>query len=426
MCESGRFLPTMPAIYVPSSGPHDWQWLLAKPGLHWKHGRSAMALADAWEAAANWPVEVGAALDAAGFRGLEPLLALPEHQVPLPGGSTASQTDLFVLARRPQGSLVSLAVEGKVDEPFGEQTVAEWRSDGSAGKQERLAHLLDLLALPDDGRTGGLVYQLLHRAASALIEAERFRADDAVMLVHSFSPSRAHFDDFAAFAAALGGEPRGDGIVPAQTPGDIQLHVGWATGTPAPEKPDGRVGPRFERAVSLACKLHAGQYRKGTEIPYVAHLLAVASLVLEDGGTEDEAIAAVLHDAVEDQGGVPTRRRIEQEFGRTVARIVEGCSDTDVTPKPPWAERKEAYIVHLAHADPSILRVSLADKLHNARAILFDLQAVGPEVWSRFNADRHEVLRYYGALADTFETRDAGPMAAELRRTLELINALGA
>jgi (p)ppGpp synthase/HD superfamily hydrolase len=144
--------------------------------------------------------------------------------------------------------------------------------------------------------------------------------------------------------------------------------------------------------------------------------------VLEDGGSEDEAIAAVLHDAVEDQGGAATLRRIEQQFGRNVARIVDACSDTDVTPKPPWRERKEAYVAHLADADGATLRVSLADKLHNARAILFDVQVVGDEVWSRFDAHRDEVLWYYNALADAFIVRNAGPMALELKRTVERIS----
>jgi hypothetical protein len=108
-------------IYIPSTGAQDWQWLLAKPGLHWKHGASAMALADAWDAADRWPPEVASALDAGGFAGLEPLLAFPEDEVPLPGGRRASQTDLFVLARRPDDPLVTIAIEGKVEELFGER-----------------------------------------------------------------------------------------------------------------------------------------------------------------------------------------------------------------------------------------------------------------------------------------------------------------
>src|SRR4051795_7294583 len=107
----------MTRFYLPTIGPQDWQWLLAKPGLQWKHGASAMALADAWEAAKTWPAEVAAALEASGLGDLEPLVALPEHQVPLPGGLAASQTDLFVLARGPEAGLVAMAVEGKVEEP---------------------------------------------------------------------------------------------------------------------------------------------------------------------------------------------------------------------------------------------------------------------------------------------------------------------
>ena len=181
---------------------------------------------------------------------------------------------------------------------------------------------------------------------------------------------------------------------------------------------------RYGKALAFAAEKHAGQKRKGTRIPYISHPLAVASLVLEHGGDEDEAIAALLHDAVEDQGGRPTLRRTEQQFGRVVAGIVKACSDTDVVPKPPWRARKEAYLAHLASADRSTLRVSLADKLHNARAILADLHGVGDAVWSRFNADRSQVLWYYEALADMFGAGDAGPMAAQLRRTVDEMRTL--
>ncbi len=419
----------MPPIYIPSAGPDDWRWLLAKPGLQWKQDASAKSLADTWESAAPWPPKVEVALAGAGFVDLEMLLALPEHEVPLPGGRRASQTDLFVLARG-SGGLLAIAVEGKAEEPFGVETVAEWRHEGSAGKEKRLAYLLGLLGLADDERTGGLHYQLLHRTASALIEANRFGAPDALMLVHSFSPTSAHFEAFAAFSEAIGAAPRRDGIVPAATPGDVRLHLGWVSDTPPPLSPELPVlGPRFDRAVAVARDLHKAQMRKGTSIPYVAHLLAVASLVAEDGGTEDEVIAdeviaALLHDAVEDQGGQPTLRRIEMQFGSEVARIVLACSDTDVVPKPPWRERKEAYIAHLEHTDRSTLRVSLADKLHNARAILFDLRTIGDEVWARFSADPDEVLWYYAALAEAFASRDAGPMVPELQRTVRDIEAL--
>ena len=192
----------MSRVYIPTSGAHEWQWLLARPGLQWKHGASAMALADAWEHADGLPASVAAALATViSSRNLELLLALPEHEVPLPGGRAASQTDLFVLARRSGEDLVAIAVEGKADEPFGDSTVAEWRGADGSGRETPLAYLLDVLELPDDDRLAPIRYQLLHRTASAVIEAARFGAEHAVMLVHSFSPTAARFDDFEAFAA---------------------------------------------------------------------------------------------------------------------------------------------------------------------------------------------------------------------------------
>ncbi len=416
----------MASIHLPSQGRDSWQWLLAQPGLHWKHGASAMALADAWERPGSdpWPPRVTEALEAGGLADLELLLALPEHQTPLPGGSTASQTDLLVLARSAGQGLVVIAVEGKAAEPFGDDTVAAWRAKdgGSPGREKRLAHLLEILGLHDDATTAGLRYQLLHRTASALIEARRFGAARAVMLVHSFHPDHLWFEEYAAFAEALGvDEPLIGAVLPTSNP---SLSLGWAyDDVPADATPAG-LGPRFDRALVEARVLHAGQFRKGTQIPYVAHLLGVASLVIEDGGDEDEAIAALLHDAVEDQGGAPTLKRIKHLFGTRVAAIVDACSDTDVIPKPPWRERKEAYVAHLAEADASTLRVSLADKLHNARAILFDLHAVGAGLWDRFNADRDDVLWYYRALSDAFLERYPGAMAEELARTVDAIGEL--
>jgi hypothetical protein len=415
----------MTSIYVPSGGPQDWQWLLAKPGLHWKHGYSAMALADAWEAADPWPPAVRAVLDRSDFAGLDLLIGLPEHEVSLAGGATASQTDLFILARHSNRGLVSIAVEGKAAEPFGE-TVGEWRRSDSPGKRERLSQLLGLLGLVEDDALNELRYQLLHRTASALLEAERFGAREALMLVHSFSPENASFDDFRAFCQVLGAPAEIDTIQPVGERGGIRLHLGWVSDAPPARPAAPRLGHRFDRALSLARELHSEQQRKGSEIPYLAHLLGVTSLVLEDGGSEDEAIAALLHDAVEDQGGAPTLALIAQRFGKHVAEIVEGCSDTDVIPKPPWKERKEAYIAHLSDAKPGVLRVSLADKLHNARAILFDLELVGDAVWDRFKADRTETIWYYESLVGAFAARDAGPMVHELQRVVTAIAAWSA
>jgi GTP pyrophosphokinase len=182
--------------------------------------------------------------------------------------------------------------------------------------------------------------------------------------------------------------------------------------------------PRFETALAFAARLHASQRRKGTDVPYVAHLLAVTALVLEHGGDEDEAIAALLHDAVEDQGGAATRDMIARLFGERVAAIVEGCSDTDVTPKPPWRPRKEAYIAHVRTASRSVRLVSAADKLHNARSTLTDLHAIGDEIWSRFTGGKEGTLWYYRALLDAYREAGNSALLDELDRVVTEIERL--
>src|SRR5579863_7272924 len=132
------------------------------------------------------------------------------------------------------------------------------------------------------------------------------------------------------------------------------------------------LGARFERALLFATRKHAGQHRKGTAVPYIAHLLSEAGLVLEAGGDENLAIAALLHDVVEDCGGAPMLREIRRRFGKRVAHVVDGCTDTDVTPKPPWRKRKEDYLKHLRTANYDTRLVSAADKLHNARSVITD------------------------------------------------------
>jgi hypothetical protein len=185
------------------------------------------------------------------------------------------------------------------------------------------------------------------------------------------------------------------------------------------------LGERFERALQHATRLHAAQTRKGTNIPYVSHLLSVAAIVLEDGGDEDEAIAALLHDAVEDQGGRPTLEEIRSLFGDRVAEIVEGCSDTDVVPKPPWRRRKEIYIEHIRTARPEVLRVSAADKLHNARAILADFRRHGDALWPRFSGAREGTLWYYRTLIAAYRAAGgAGFLVDELDRTVTELERL--
>ena len=179
---------------------------------------------------------------------------------------------------------------------------------------------------------------------------------------------------------------------------------------------------RFAQALVFAEGAHREQRRKGTAIPYVAHLMAVASLVLEYGGDEDQAIAALLHDAVEDQGGAAMASEIRARFGERVAAMVLACTDADVVPKPPWRARKEAYLAHLDEVPGEALLISMADKLHNATAILTDLGTVGPAVWERFKGGRDGTLWYYRSLADAYLRLAPGPLAGRIDtvvRTME-------
>jgi (p)ppGpp synthase/HD superfamily hydrolase len=169
---------------------------------------------------------------------------------------------------------------------------------------------------------------------------------------------------------------------------------------------------RFYEAVRYAGELHATQTRKGTDVPYVSHLLGVASLVLEYGGDEDEAIGALLHDAAEDHGGRPRLDDIRQRFGEKVARVVEGCTDSWTTPKEPWVERKRNFVARARLLPREVLRVAAADKLHNAWAILRDLRAEGESIWTRFNASPDDVMAYYNDLVRAFREAGGGTLTA--------------
>ncbi len=163
-----------------------------------------------------------------------------------------------------------------------------------------------------------------------------------------------------------------------------------------------RLGPRFLRAFLFAAEKHSGQARKASTIPYIAHLMGVASLALEAGGDEDIAIAALLHDVVEDCGGAPMLKEVRRRFGKHVAEMVDGCTDADTEPKPPWRERKEKYIRRLKTEAADTRLVSASDKLNNIRSIISDYRAIGESVWSRFNGGRDGTLWYYRTLRDEF------------------------
>jgi (p)ppGpp synthase/HD superfamily hydrolase len=164
-----------------------------------------------------------------------------------------------------------------------------------------------------------------------------------------------------------------------------------------------KLGSRFLEAFAFAAEKHAGQVRKASTTPYIAHLMGVTSLVLEFGGDEDMAIAALLHDVVEDCGGAPMLAEVKRRFGSRAAKIVEGCTDSDTDPKPPWKQRKEDYLRHLKDADAETKLVSAADKLNNVRSIISDYREVGEVVWQRFNGGREGTLWYYRALLDEFQ-----------------------
>lgn len=185
-----------------------------------------------------------------------------------------------------------------------------------------------------------------------------------------------------------------------------------------------KLGPRFLRAVSFAAEKHSGQTRKASTIPYIAHLMGVASLVLEAGGDEDLAIAALLHDVVEDCGGAPMLKEVRRRFGSRVAKIVDGCTDTDVTPKPPWFERKRKYIARLQKEGAETRLVSAADKLNNVRSILSDYRAIGESVWSRFNGGRDGTLWYYRTLRDEFLRDKPNRITLELELAVNELDAL--
>jgi len=185
-----------------------------------------------------------------------------------------------------------------------------------------------------------------------------------------------------------------------------------------------RLSPQFEKALIYATRIHGGKLRKKTRIPYIAHILGVAAIAMEYGANETEAIAALLHDAVEDCGGAKRLRDIELKFGKDVARIVEGCTDTDQTPKPPWLERKKTYIEHVRHASMPIKLVSASDKLHNVRAILMDYRKEGERLWSRFNGGKQGALWYYRALVNAFSDKRMQPLLQELDRTVTELQLL--
>jgi len=220
-------------IYVPARSVDDWRLLLADPEKHWRTGYSARTLAHCWQEAQGFPPCVRKAFQNSGISLLqtaEMLVAIPEHQVNLPGGTRPSQSDLFALVRTSEG-LMSMAVEGKVSETFG-PVVREWLSEKGAGKEERLGFLCTELGL-NRNQVLDCRYQLLHRTASAILEAKRFFASSAAMIVHSFNEKNAWYEDFTSFAALLGGSPKLNSVCRVRLPSGLDLYLGWVSGEKA-------------------------------------------------------------------------------------------------------------------------------------------------------------------------------------------------
>jgi (p)ppGpp synthase/HD superfamily hydrolase len=190
----------------------------------------------------------------------------------------------------------------------------------------------------------------------------------------------------------------------------------------SPKHPTGSTPPfssHFDDALTYTIRLHASQVRKGSTIPYISHLLAVCSLVIEDGGDEEEAIAALLHDAIEDHPrNGKTSAEIRSRFGERVLEIVEACTDAFTQPQPPWRDRKETYIARVKHHDASALRVSLADKLHNVRSTLTDFRHSGNNAWKRFPQGKEDALWYYRALVNAFRASGPCRLLTELDRVV--------
>jgi (p)ppGpp synthase/HD superfamily hydrolase len=184
---------------------------------------------------------------------------------------------------------------------------------------------------------------------------------------------------------------------------------------------DEPLSDRFGKALKFAFKLHQSQFRKGSQVPYISHLLHVTAIVLEQGGSENQAIAALLHDAVEDQGGYETLSKIKERFGSEVAEIVDGCTDAYTVPKPEWKERKKAYLEKMKGSPDGTILVSLADKVHNARSILSDLLDSGEEVWDKFKGGKEGTLWYYQSLVDIFQASPYPRLTAELKDLVDEI-----
>lgn len=249
----------MTRIRIPTRRPEDWRALLADPAVHWRVGRSAYELAHAWQNADSFPPKIAEALATGSFAPIEMLFGFPEHKVKIEGRGAGSASDLFVIARRVHdGGLVTIAVEGKVEEPF-DKPVSDWLAAAKDGnRKKRLDGLAGLLELDAD-KLGEIPYQLLHRAVAPILEARRLNAQDAVLLVHSFSTAQAHIDEYRTFVQLLGAPGEVGVVEPVGVRHGVQLHVGWVADEPVAQAHDGNPESVLLQALDWLRDTYRGQ-----------------------------------------------------------------------------------------------------------------------------------------------------------------------
>lgn len=402
----------MKRIFVPTQTGSDWQRLLAKPTIHWRAGRSAMTAAACWEAAGDrLPPEMSSLLDGtndANLLNLRLVAAIPEWEVPLPGGSRSSFTDVLALARNEAG-LCAIAAEAKAGEPFG-PTVAEKCVDASGGQLERLEHLQSRLGVRFDPTVR---YQLLHRTVSAILTAEEFHAKTAIMMVHAWNATDDQRRDFGEFMKAMDARLIAPGVACVDRFLAPRLYLAWCEGNPefaSQELPTIPSSQGLLTALHFAADKHRMQRRKDPEAsPYINHPIAVAQLLAECGVNDAATLtAAILHDTIEDTE--TSYEELVRHFGQRVADIVMEVTDDKNLPKE---ERKRLQVEHAQHMSRAGALVKLADKTCNIR----DMAACPPTDWQLQR--REEYFDWAAAVVERLP-RSNEPLEARFRDAMEL------
>lgn len=402
-----------------SNNLEQWRSMLASPDRQWKQGFSAYELAHEWgkQSTGEFPESVSIVLDSANssiVKHAKPAYLFPEYKVYLDTKKAPSQNDLYILAKSNREDIV-IMVEGKVEEPFGE-IVGKWLTD-KITRRNRLDFLCKTIGLnniPDH-----IHYQLLHRTASVIIEANRIDAKYGMMMVHSFSEHHSGFKEYEDFLSLYGLKAEKNNVVGPVTINEINLFFTWIVdnkSTPSLTKP-----PIFSRsnvihqAIQVATIAHKSQSRKGTKIPYITHPYSVAMILAQEGYNDELIAAGILHDTLEDTD--ITISDIELKFGKGIANIVEGCSEPNKA--LPWKERKTHTLKYLETASDDIRIVTCADKLHNIRSMSEDHQTLGDSLWSKFNQGRDQQGWYYRGLVKSLRKGKTFRLVQEIHQEVD-------